>query len=196
MIHYSLNNLSEQVSVSDPSLRLKLLHHCVDLLRQLTHLSPQDPPSKPSESLAEGSESSPDVSDSTPVLPPSIVCDYGDEASLDQTRMEALEVFDSRRLDVHRYVVLWMDRLPVWGHPLLLCMGATVDGYRHVRNFEEAPALDMDAIQRFLCALLERGLRTESEVLYMVIYTYANESPSCLIRWGYNTASTRNENRC
>ncbi|MCY4233919.1 MAG: transposase [Bacteroidetes bacterium] len=162
---FSLNNLPEQISVSDPSLRLTLLHHCVDLLRQLTHPSPQDPPSQSTESLQEESASSSGISDSTPVTHPAIVCDYGDEASLDQARMEALEVFDSRRLDVNRYVVLWMDRLHVWGHPLLLCIGATEDGYRHFLNFEEAPALDIDAIQRFLCALLERGLCTESGLL-------------------------------
>jgi len=95
-----------------------------------------------------------------------MTCDYGDEASLDQARMEALEVFDSRRLDVHPYVVLWMDRLHVWGHPLLLCMGATEDGYRHLLNFEHA--LDMDAIQRFLGALMDRGLCTESGLLCII----------------------------
>lgn len=161
----SPNNLPEQISVSDPSLRLTLLHHCVDLLRQLTHPSPLDSPSPSTESLPEEPESSSGTSDPTDVLSPSTLSEYGDEASLDQVRMEALEVFDSRRLDVHRYVVLWIDRLYVWGHPLLLCMGATEDGYRHLLNVEEAPALDMDAVQRFLGALVDRGLCSESGLL-------------------------------
>ncbi len=161
----SPHHLPEQFSVSDPSFRLSLLHQCVDLLRELTHPSPLDSPSPSTESLPEEPESSPGTSDPTNVLSPSTLSPYGDETSLDQARMEALEIFDSRRLDVHPYVVLWMDRLYVWGHPLLLCMGATEDGYRHLLHIEEAPALDMDAVQRFLGALVDRGLCTESGLL-------------------------------
>jgi len=107
----SPHHLPEQFSVSDPSFRLSLLHQCVDLLRELTHPSPLDSPSPSTESLPEEPESSPGTSDPTNVLSPSTLSPYGDETSLDQARMEALEIFDSRRLDVHPYVVLWMHIL-------------------------------------------------------------------------------------
>ncbi|MCY4206052.1 MAG: hypothetical protein OXE92_10060, partial [Bacteroidetes bacterium] len=50
--------------------------------------------------------------------------------------------------DKHCYVVLWMDKVHVWGHPLLLCMGATSEGCRHFRGFAEVPTRDLVPMQR------------------------------------------------
>ena len=158
------NDLLQQTSVLDPSLRLSLLHHCVELLRELTGPTAQDPPSgrsvDPEEIESPASDSDPKpvavASESTLAL-----SEYGDEAALHTARMEALEVFDTRPLEVHSHVVLWFDRVQVWGHPLLLCMGATEEGYRHVLNFVEAPPRDIASMQQLLGTLLDRGLRTE-----------------------------------
>jgi len=158
------DDLLQQTSVQDPSLRLSLLYHCVELLRELTGPMAQDPPSRQSED-SEEIEIPASVSDSKPIVVASestlALSEYGDEAALHSARMEALEVFDTRPLDVHSYVVLWFDRFQVWGHPLLLCMGATEEGYRHILNFVEAPARDIASMQQLLGTLLDRGLRTE-----------------------------------
>ena len=158
------DDLLEQTSVQDPSLRLSLLHHCVELLRELTGPTAQDPPSRRSEDPEE-IESAASDSDSNPVAvaseSPLALSEYGDEAALHTARLEALEVFDTRPLDVHSYAVLWFDRVQVWGHPLLLCLGATEEGDRHILNFVEAPARDIACMQQLLCPLLDRGLRTE-----------------------------------
>ena len=158
------DDLLPQTSVQDPSHRLSLLHHCVELLRELTGPTAQDPPSRPSEDPEE-IESPAFDSDPTqvPVASESTLAlsEYGDEATLHMVRMEALEVFDTRPLDVHSYVVLWFDRVQVWGHPLLMCMGASEEGYRHILNFVEAPARDIASMQQLLGTLLDRGLRTE-----------------------------------
>lgn len=158
------NDLLQQTSVLDPWLRLSLLHHCAELLRELTGPTAQDPPSRlpvdPEEIESPASDSDP-----KPVAVASEsmlgLFEYGDEAALHAVRMEALEVFDTRPLDVHSYVVFWFDRVQVWGHPLLLCMGATEEGYRHILNFVEAPARDIACVQQLLCTLLDRGLRTD-----------------------------------
>lgn len=85
------NDLLQQASVLDPSLRLSLLHHCVELLRELTVPMVQDPsPSRledPEEIESRGS-----VPDPTPVAvaseSPLALAEYGDE--LHTVRMEAL----------------------------------------------------------------------------------------------------------
>ena len=151
-------DLLPQRAISDLSLRLSLLHHCVELLRELTGTTALDPPSAPLENPKEIEPPAPDL---TPVAsgPTPALSEYGDQ--LHEVRMEALEVFDSRRLDVHPYVVLWMDTVHVWGTPMLLCMGATEEGDRHLLNFVEAPARDLASVQQFLRMLVDRGLRTE-----------------------------------
>ena len=142
-------------TVEDPSFRLSLLHHCVELLRELMGSMAPDPPSPP---VAADSPTPVSVATESTLA----LSEYGDEANLHKVRMEALEVFDSRPLDVHSYVVLWLDTVQVWGHPLLVCMGATEMGERHLLNFVEAPARDLASMQALLDALLNRGLRTES----------------------------------
>ena len=62
---------------------------------------------------------------------------YGNLASLRRVRAEALEVFDTRLLSGEDYVALWMDAIEVWGRKLLLCMGVTARGRKHMLGVVE-----------------------------------------------------------
>ena len=166
---FPLDSLVQPTSVPDPSLRLSLLHQCVELLRELTCTVPPDPPSDRSEEVLEESKPSDFLSDPAMVSvasgPTLALSEYGDETSLHEARMEALDVFDSRLLDMHSYVVLWMDTVQVWGTPMFLCLGATEEGYRHILGFVEAPARDVASMKQLLCTLRNRGVQTESGLL-------------------------------
>lgn len=159
----TLGRLLQKTLGLDPSFRLSLVHHCVEILRELTHDLALDPPVNAPDERSEDSGPSIPVPEAVP-LPagsPSVLPEYGDEASLDRARTEALDVFASRPVDQHSYVVLWMDQVHVWGHPLLLCLGATSEGYRHFLGFAEAPPRDMVPIHRLFQDLIHRGIGTE-----------------------------------
>jgi len=136
-----------------------LMYHCVEILRELTgNLSLDPPTSVPEEPADDEPTESPDAEVATA---PSMLPEYGDEASLDQARMAALEVFDSRSLAVQSYVALWIDSAQVWGHPLILCMGVTAEGYRNFLGFVRAHAREVVSMQRLFQDLTDRGLCTE-----------------------------------
>ena len=91
--------------------------------------------------------------------------EYGDEAALQKVRMEALEVFDTRRFDGEEYVTLWVDVCQLWGRPFLLCMAATLDGYRHVLGFVESSTQDLASVRGLFQGLLDRGLSLDQGLL-------------------------------
>ena len=161
-----LEEILSQAGDSGHQLRLYLFRHFSELLQQLTsnldagHLdaaSPlEDSPIEPGLDSAEQS-----------VVPerPVVLSEYGDESTLHQVRMDALEVFDTRRFDHEEYVVLWIDGCMLWGRPILVCMAATLEGYRHVLGFVEASAQDLASVRGFFQDLLDRGLSLEAGVL-------------------------------
>jgi len=163
---FSLNQLLQNSSGSDPSFRLSLMHHCVEILRELTAHVPLDSPSSAPEEPADTAPAeSPEVEVAATVEAPSMLPEYGDEVALDQARKEALDVFDSRSFAVQSYVALWIDSVQVWGHPLILCMGVTMDGYRNFLGFVEAPAQDIASMQRLFRDLMDRGVCTAPGLL-------------------------------
>ncbi len=159
---FSLNDLLQNPSISDPSLRLHLLRHYIELLGDLTRGLLLDVSSSEAKILPDLEDlpppSSENLESETTALsaPP----DDGDAGSLAKTRMEALELFDSRLFARYCYVAIWVDMIHVWGHPMLLCVGTTVEGYRQILGFIEAPPQDVVAMQRLFQDLIERGLPT------------------------------------
>ena len=75
-----------------------------------------------------------------------------------EVRNQAREVFDERSLEGEDYVALWMDAVPVWGRSLVLCMGVTAGGYRHMLGCIEATLQHDAAIRQLLQGLSKRGL--------------------------------------
>lgn len=159
---FSLNHLLQNPSISDPFIRLHLVRHYIELLGDLTRGLLLDLSSSGAETLPDTQEiqtpSSEDLESETTML--SKRSDYGDAGSLAKTRMEALDLFDSRVFEMYCYVAIWVDMIHVWGHPMLLCMGTTVEGYRQILGFLEAPPQDVVAMQRLFNDLTERGLPT------------------------------------
>ncbi len=82
-----------------------------------------------------------------------------------EVRNQAREVFDERSLEGEDYVALWMDAVPVWGRSLVLCMGVTAGGYRHMLGCIEATLQHDAAIRQLLQGLRKRGLCTDRGLL-------------------------------
>ena len=158
-------------------LRLTLLRHFGELIRDLTHDLDTEPPLHSSSEAMDSLEG--DLTDANSGEVPAQVPDrialseYGDEASLHAVRMEALEVFETRKLSAEAVVVLWIDVVHVWGRPLVLCMAATAEGYRRVLGFVEASLQDVVALQHLLQGLLERGLCPDRGLLCITAGTAA-----------------------
>ncbi len=82
-----------------------------------------------------------------------------------EVRNQAREVFDERSLEGEDYVALWMDAVPVWGRSLVLCMGVTAGGYRHMLGCIEATLQHDAAIRQLLQGLRKRGLCADRGLL-------------------------------
>ncbi len=59
---------------------------------------------------------------------------------------------------LEEHVILWLDAVEVWGRPIVVCMAATIEGYRRILGFVEAPLHDAERVQHLLQGLLELGL--------------------------------------
>ena len=163
-----LQQTLEEAGVSGQQLRVSLLRHCSDLIQHLTHdLGMPSALDTTSDSAQEPIHADPEEETSPASLPlssPSFP-EYGDESDLHQVRMEALDVFDHRRLDEETYAVLWMDVLRVWGAPFLLCMGSTLEGDRRMLGFEQASAQNIARVTHLFASLLHRGLSLDDGLL-------------------------------
>ncbi len=161
-----LQQTLDEAGVSGHQLRVSLLRHCSDLIQHLTHdLGVPTPLDPTSDSAQEPSHADPEEETSTASLSSPSFPEYGDEADLHQVRMEALDVFDHRRLDEETYAVLWMDVLRVWGAPFLLCMGSTLEGDRRMLGFEQASAQNIARVTHLFESLLHRGLSLDDGLL-------------------------------
>ncbi len=150
-------------------LRWSLLCHLGELIRDLTQnvevgsvSSSQEPASASVPTLV--------LEEAPPAAPPAGVLalsEYGDEASLQEVRREALQEFTARSLAKEDVVALWLDVVPFWGYPLLLCVAVNVEGYRRILGFAEASLQERDAVRRLLQDLLDRGLCTERGLLWI-----------------------------
>ena len=162
-----LDQLLKDAGASGSAVRVHLVRRFSELIQQLSSRLETDLQSSSSVAEAPAPELDSD-SGSSPQASSLALSEYGDEASLHQTRMEALQIFDTRRLDEPTYVVLWMDTFLVWGRPLLLCMAVTAEGTRHILGFVEATVQDTVAVQNLLCGFLDRGLCVKEGVLCVV----------------------------
>ncbi len=141
-----------------PSLRLSLLRHLGELIRDLTcdtevrlHGPAPVGPDAPEASLDEAEPAG-------AAFEVIALSDYGDEAALHAVRMEALQVFETRPLRQEAVVVVWVDAVHLWGRPLVLCTAATMEGYHRILGFAEASLQDLAAMQQLFQDLLDRGL--------------------------------------
>ena len=159
-----LDETLRQAGDSGHQLRLYLLRHFSELLRQLAcNLDAGNlEAGAPEESTV---ESSTDAAEQVPAPSVLSLSEYGDEATLHKVRMEALEVFDTRRFDGEEYVTLWVDVCQLWGRPFLLCMAATLDGDRHVLGFVESSTQELASVRGFFQGLLDRGLSLDRGLL-------------------------------
>ncbi len=163
-----LQQTLEEAGVSGQQLRVSLLRQCSDLIQHLTHdLGVPTVLDTTNESAQEPSHADPEEETSVAPLPLSSprFPEYGDEADLHQVRMEALDVFDHRRLDEETYAVLWMDVLRVWGAPFLLCIGSTLEGDRRMLGFEQASAQNIARVKHLFASFLHRGLSLDDGLL-------------------------------
>ncbi len=161
-----LQQTLEEAGASGQQLRVSLLRHCSDLIQHLTHdLGMPSALDTTSDSAQEPIHADPEEETSTAPLSSPSFPEYGDESDLHQIRMEALEVFDHRRLDEETYAVLWMDVLRVWGAPFLLCMGSTLEGDRRMLGFEQASAQNIARVTHLFASLLHRGLSLDDGLL-------------------------------
>jgi len=103
---FSLHHLLQQASISDPSLSLHLVGHCVELLGDLTRNLLLDLPPSESDKSEDSEDDQPASTEGVDALvqPLSVLPEYGDEAPLAQARSEALEVFDSRLFEMYCYI--------------------------------------------------------------------------------------------
>ncbi len=151
---------------SDAQLRLTLLHHFSELIQQLTCPLVADP-SQAQEDSASSVESETAVSDQAPSVvaeeAPLVLSEYGD--AFPTVRLEALQVFDTRRLDQEEYVVFWLDAFRFWGRPLLVCKAATLDGSRRILGFAECGLRDSLLLEQLFRDFLDRGLDLASGLL-------------------------------
>ena len=167
-----LSELDQRLQDSgDPGqvLRFSLLHHLGELIRDLTcnvEASAPVPVDAASRTGPPGEIS--DEVDPVVVSPPVgtiALPEYGDEAMLHHVRMEALEVFETRRFCGETYIALWLDVVRVWQRSLLLCMGVTTSGYRHILGFVEALPQQGSAMRPLVQDLLNRGLCPDQGLL-------------------------------
>ena len=118
------------------------MRHFGELIRDLTHNLDSDPPlHSPAEAVDATKDGVTGVNpaDIPAQIPERIALSrYGDEASLHAVRVKGLEVFETRALTPEAVVALWIDVVPVWVCPLVLCVAVTVEGYRRVLDFVEA----------------------------------------------------------
>ncbi|MYF62875.1 MAG: hypothetical protein F4058_04870 [Rhodothermaceae bacterium] len=74
-------------------------------------------------------------------------------------------MFDTRRFDREESVILWADVHPLWGGPLLLCIGVTLEGQWHVLGFVESSVQDLASIRGLFQDLLGRELSPDQGLL-------------------------------
>ena len=152
-------------------LRWSLLRHFSELIRDLTHAVDLPVPAlQDAPDLEPDSAPPPAMEEESSPVPPSGVLalsEYGDEAALHEVRLEALHELETRSLAREEIVALWLDVVPFWGHPLALCIGVTVEGYRRILGFAEANLQEMDAMQHLIQDVLDRGLCVKKGLLWI-----------------------------
>ena len=166
----SLARLLDEAGKLDPSLRWSLLRHVSELMLDLPPTVDPDPVVPPPLSAPlEGDGSDSVLEGETPVQPLGALAlsEYGDEAALHEVRMEALHVFETREFSEESMVAIWLDVVPFWGHPLLVCMGVNVEGYRRVLGFAES-SLQVICVKRLIQDVLDRGLGVDAGLLWII----------------------------
>ena len=165
---FSLARLLDEAGELGPSLRWSLLRHVSELMLDLPHTVALDPVVLPPP--LEGDDGSDSVlEEETPVqsLGALALSEYGDEAALHEVRMEALHVFETREFSEESMVAIWLDVVQFWGHPLLVCMGVNVEGYRRVLGFAES-SLQVICVKRLIQDVLDRGLGVDAGLLWII----------------------------
>ncbi len=150
---------------SGRQLQFDLLRHLTQCVQQLTSSLEEDvmlpsdnaAPDGTGEQLAEApSEEENSVrAPESPESPGGLALGYDDDAAACE---QARQVFDTRPLCEEEHVILWLDAMEVWGRPIVVCMAATIEGYRRILGFVEAPLHDAERVQHLLQGLLELGL--------------------------------------
>ena len=80
----------------------------------------------------------------------------------------ALEAFNECRLDTSTYTALLIDGKRMRKAHIVLCMGITATGEKHVLGFVHTKTENVIAVAGLLQNLLDRGLCADEETLYIV----------------------------
>ena len=80
----------------------------------------------------------------------------------------ALKAYETRRLDTSNYVALLIDGKNMGEVQIILCMGITATGEKHVLGFVETQTENAVAIEGLLQDLLDRGLCVDEGILCVI----------------------------
>ena len=81
---------------------------------------------------------------------------------------QILREFEERDLSTARYVVVMMDATKIRDRHIMICLGITQAGTKTVLGFAELFTENAEAIEGLLMRMIQRGLRYEQGILFVV----------------------------
>ena len=81
---------------------------------------------------------------------------------------QILREFEERDLSAARYVVVMMDATRIRDRHIMICLGITQAGTKTVLGFAELFTENAEAIEGLLMRMIQRGLRYEQGILFVV----------------------------
>jgi transposase-like protein len=80
----------------------------------------------------------------------------------------ALEEFKSRSLKEHKYVAIFIDGKHLRAHQIVIAMGITEAGEKHILDFIQADTENTRAVRQLLVSLNHRGLSYSEGLLFII----------------------------
>lgn len=80
----------------------------------------------------------------------------------------ACKEFKNRSLKQHRYVAIFIDGKHLRGHQIVVAMGVTDKGEKHILDFIQADTENAKAVRQLLVSLNYRGLNYQEGLLFII----------------------------
>lgn len=82
--------------------------------------------------------------------------------------VQACKEFKNRSLKNHRYVAVFIDGKYLRGHQIVVAMGVTAKGEKHILDFIQADTENARAVRQLLVGLNHRGLAYQEGLLFII----------------------------